>query len=228
MFKIVDLYDKREMDLIREIVENHTRTITSRPNLKLEEYHTCVDEETHTRIGNKKLRVITIESARLIENLDGTKRLLSDNPGYRIGEVLYNSKESESRPEFYFRLVRPDAPEDVGPPHCDYWFHDAFCTGWGMGNTIKYWIPIVTEPSLNGLFFYPDAPKYIPFKIQEKGGYRRPLIDMPIADLGSPVLPFPTTGQALKFRDDVLHAGAPNKGQFTRVSLEITLVSLPR
>lgn len=212
------------MNSIREIVLNHTQLITQCTTLQLEEYHSYVSDEKHKEIGDKKLRVLTRESAQIIENLAGTKRLLKENPMYRIGEVVYNSKEKEQRPEFYFRLVRPNKPGDVGPPHCDYWFDQAMGTGWGIGKTIKYWIPIITESGLNGLYFYPEAPNFVPFKVLENAGYKRPVIDMPIAELGNPILPSPASGQALKFRDDVLHAGAPNMGRYTRVSMEITLV----
>ena len=221
------IYNQSEMNSIREIVLKHVQLATQCTTLQLEEYHNYVSQEKHKEIGNKKLRVLTHESAQIIEDLDGTKRLLKENPGYRIGEVVYNSREKEQRSEFYFRLVRPNKPGDVGPPHCDYWFDEAMGTGWGIGNTIKYWIPIITESGLNGLYFYPEAPSFVPFKILEIEGLNRPVIDIPIAELGSPLLPSPSSGQALRFRDDVLHAGAPNRGRFTRVSMEITLVKSP-
>jgi len=223
-YKIVELYDQTELNSVREIVTSHTRTITNCRTLQLEQYHDFVDEQKHRTVGDKKLRVLTSESAQILENLGGTKRIFEENPGYSLGNIIYNSKEMEQRPEFYFRLVRPNRLGDVGPPHCDYWFHEAMGTGWSIGNTIKYWIPIVIESELNGLLFYPEAPTHVPFKILEKGGLKRPVIDIPITRLGSPILPALKLGQALKFNDNVLHAGAPNKGRFTRVSMEITLV----
>jgi len=227
MYQIIQLYTDEEIKFLRTMIEGHVKSMLDLRSLTLKNYHRDVNENQHKILSDKRMRVFHAHDAIEIEKFKGTQRLLENNPGYRIADIVYNSSEREPRPEFYFRLVRPGYPGDVGAPHCDFWFDAAMGTEWGIGNTIKLWIPIEIEPGLNGLFFFPDAPAQVPFTILEKDGFKRPQIGLPFESLGAPVLPCPLPGQALKFYDNVLHAGAPNKGSSTRVSIEITLIREP-
>jgi len=227
MYEIVELYTTTEVAFLRQAIENHVGDVLGLSSLTLKNYHLEVSEDQHKTLSDKRLRVFRECESKQIESLAGTRGLMANHPGYEISNVIHNSSEREARPQFYFRLVRPGHPDDVGLPHCDFWFDAAMGTGWGKGNTIKFWIPIEIEPGLNGLYFFPSAPPDVPFKILESGGFRRPQIATTLDSLGTPVLPCPAPGQALKFGDDVLHAGAPNRGTSTRVSIEITLVRGP-
>ena len=88
------------------------------------------------------------------------------------------------------------------------------------------WVPICQESGKNGLNFFPNAPDNVEFKIVEAApdsGIFKPVIN-DTRDLGYEHLAQPRVGEALRFDDTKLHAGAANKGAFTRVSIEITLV----
>jgi hypothetical protein len=224
MYGIVNLFSDTEFQRVTQIVESQTRVISGKKSLTLEKYHLVVNNGKHQEIGNKKLRVLNQRDASLLMSLPGTVELLSRFPNTTIGQVVYNSKERDTRPEFYFRLVRPRQRSDVGNPHCDFWFHEAEGNGWKKCSTTKVWIPLMFEPHKNSLCFFPDAPSEVPFRVEEINGFKRPRIDLPLGLLGEPYMPSLEKGQALLFRDDVLHAGPLNQGDSTRVSLEFTLV----
>ena len=80
----------------------------------------------------------------------------------------------------------------------------------------------------NGLSGFPDAPDDIKFKIVESypnSDLYRPVI-CDERELGPKILAEPSIGQALVFDDTQLHAGAPNEGNSTRVSIELTMITL--
>lgn len=193
-------------------------------NIDLKDYHQYVSDELHSLLSTKRKRVLDNDEAMQLLKLPSIQRLLANYPNYQICNVVYDSLSQEPRPQFYFRLVRPNHASDVGSPHCDFWFDEAMNTQWGRGNTIKFWIPVITEAGKNGLYFFPNAPRSVPFRITEKDGLRRPAIEIDADELGEPVLPCPEYGQAIVFDDDVMHCGALNTGSETRVSVEITLV----
>lgn len=222
-YEIIDIFTGSEFQTIKSLITDHVSQKLG-ISIDLPTYHRQVNNNGHLCMAPKSARVLTPGDSQKVLALSGTKSLLDSHPGYQIANVVYDSKKAEDRPEFYFRLVRPNQPGDIGTPHCDFWFDQAMGTNYGVGNTIKFWLPIVLDPGKNGLLFYPDAPKKVPFVILSQNGFNRPLIDCSLTQLGVPVLPHPNYGQAIKFDDDILHCGALNKGVATRVSMEITLV----
>lgn len=223
MFEIVDVFTLSEYGLLRELITQHVKKKVKDLD-SLPFYHEVADDETHSSLASKRARVLDAADANLIMTLPAIKNLLLLHPGCQISNVVYDSETQEDRPEFYIRLVRPGKIGDVGSPHCDFWFDEAMRTNYGRGNTLKFWVPIVMEHGKNGLLFYPCIDHDVPFSIKKAGGFRRPLINCDVSELGDPVLPQPDYGQAIKFADDILHCGAHNIGSTTRVSMEITLV----
>jgi hypothetical protein len=222
-FQIANVYEASEYKIIKYLITEHVRSRLG-TSIDLRTYHQQLNDSAHLCMAPKTARVLNRRNSEVILALPGTKKLLDSHPGYRFANVVYDSNSSEDRPEFYFRLVRPNQPSDIGTPHCDYWFDQAMGTNYGRNNTIKFWLPIVSDPGKNGLLFYPNAPQETPFVILTKDGCKRPMIDCPLSELGDPVLPQPAYGQAIKFDDEIVHCGALNVGSTTRVSMEITLV----
>ena len=223
IFEITDIFTTSEFQIIKSLIIEH---VSSRLgfSVDLSTYHQQAAETDHLSMAPKAARVLSPSDAQFILALSGIKRLLDNHPGYQVSNVVYDSNTVEDRPELYFRLVRPNQPGNIGSPHCDFWFDQAMGTNFGRGNTIKFWLPIVLDPGKNGLLFYPNAPKGIPFIIQTVNGFNRPCIDCEVSRLGDPVLPQPAYGQAIKFHDDIIHCGALNNGSKTRVGLEIALL----
>ena len=223
MFEVVDLFSPSEFELLQDLITQHVKKQVR--NLEdLSTYHEIASDEIHRSLACKKNRILNDKDAGRLFALPAIKNLLKDHPGYRVSNVVYDSKNRDERPEFYFRLVRPNKTSDIGTPHCDFWFDEATQTDFGRGNTIKLWIPIVIEHGKNGLLFYHCLADNVAYVITSDGGFRTPRINCEISELGDPILPQPNYGQAIKFYDDVMHCGALNVGSSTRVSMEITLV----
>lgn len=223
MFEIVNLFSPSEFDFLRDIISLHVKKRIETLN-SLATYHEIASDEIHLSLASKKERVLEDEDASQLFALPAIQNLLNGHPGYQVCNVVYDSNTRENRPQFYFRLVRPNKKGDIGTPHCDFWFDVAMQTKFGRGNTIKFWIPVIIDPGRNGLLFYPCAADNVPFTIIDDGGFRRPMIGCDISELGDPILPQPGYGQAIKFCDETLHCGALNIGSTTRVSMEITLI----
>jgi len=143
-------------------------------------------------------------------------------PTFGFAHVV-DERGFQERTEVYFRLVRPNKPCDVGMAHCDHWFHTQAGLAYEIGTTLKLWVSVSSEPGLNGLCFYPEA-NIEQLKLAFFEGQRA--IATQEAILGEAVLPNLSCGDALLFRDDVIHAGALNIGTKTRCSIEVTFIPL--
>jgi hypothetical protein len=127
--------------------------------------------------------------------------------------------------ELYWRIVRPNSLQDVGPLHADSWF-------WALSGKkysqdlrrIKIWIPLFTEPGVNGFKFIEGShlkKELFHYDSIEKDGKIKPAINGDFEHLseiynGDPGRPF-------IFNDDLIHGGAIG-GLSTRVSLEFTIL----
>jgi ectoine hydroxylase-related dioxygenase (phytanoyl-CoA dioxygenase family) len=83
-------------------------------------------------------------------------------------------------------------------------------------------VAITVEPQKSGLEFYPDLRTLSDVIYSDANGKLDCDRSQPV--LGNPFLASVNPGDALIFRDDVLHSGAVNQGSFTRSSIEITFV----
>lgn len=141
-----------------------------------------------------------------------------------FGEFLVSDEEEVGWEEFYWRIVRP-GNSDVGPLHADSWFWDA-----GHGKTpegrerVKVWLAIYCEKGRNGLRVIPGSHLRNDWRyhLVERDGFRKPQFDEEEDQLDIQVVPTdPADG--IIFHDRLIHGGAPNLGNTTRVSLEFTL-----
>lgn len=170
-----------------------------------------------------------------------TNRMLSeeDTFWFEACESIYNlrmkfncscisDEEYIGRSNYYWRLTRPIAKEDVGPIHRDEWF-------WILNNNfnadlrglkrIKVWIAIQTVPGKNGLLVQPYSHRR---QDLEWEGICTDSINKPILlthiDPSSMQLLDTPPGYGVIFHDKLLHGGALNQAVQCRCSIEFTML----
>jgi hypothetical protein len=141
-----------------------------------------------------------------------------------FGNFIISNEEGIELEEIYWRLVRPNKKEDVGPLHADSWFWD-LGHGKSDSNTIriKLWMPLYSEPGLNGFRYVSNSHLMnIKYVGEKRNGILKPkIIDdennfkIEVFD-GKP-------GEAIIFNDKLLHGGMVG-GSKTRVSIEFTIL----
>jgi hypothetical protein len=219
VFERLSLLDESDLCTIRTYVEERVQLITSKHITDLEYYHLS-HSEFHHLLAKKSAREFSHEVVSNILQLPSIRFLMSRFEGYSIDQVI-DENGIAKRPEIYFRIVRPNAVEDVGCPHMDTWYHQVAGLGHRSGTTYKVWISLSSEPGLSGLNFFPDADV---LNVHWTSRGSSILCDTRQTSLGKAYLPNVASGDCFIFRDDVLHVGALNRGNTTRVSAEITLV----
>ena len=128
----------------------------------------------------------------------------------------------------YWRLVRP-GNSDIGSIHADRWFVELGYYGEEIKDPsyerVKMWIAIYTKPGKNGLLVIPSSHRKLDWKWheEERYGLRKPVIDEDITELNVILLPT-EPGRAVVFHYDLLHGGAPNLADTTRISIEFNLL----
>lgn len=195
--------------------------------LGIANYHQISDRINHQRTWPKSNRVLPKDSVLQIKNLPFLTTLRREFGEFALSDI-YDTKQHIGHEEVYWRLVRPQQASDVGPLHKDRWFHGAFNGGYGMFPddevTLKIWIPIFCEPGKSGLRLLAGSHlKEWKYHIEVTDGVPRPVPDEDLSNLGAELIPT-EPGNILLFHENVLHGGALNSGNSTRVSVEITMV----
>jgi hypothetical protein len=219
---IQSLLSYEEVNFIKGLIRNQIETVCSTSLPHLEMYH-LLSPSIHVEfMSRKSSRIFNPRAVEELTNRPFFKSLQTRFDKYKISNIVSEGGR-EDAPEIYFRLVRPNKLQDVGDPHCDHWSHSAYGIDYGgVGSTWKVWIAIVSEEYKNGLEIFPNAVDQglIPWEFRDG----RILCDRTRPELGIPQLQRTGAGDAVIFRDDVLHAGAHNFGSTTRVSVEITFI----
>jgi hypothetical protein len=196
-------------------------------HIDVSQYHTLAHLVDHSATWPKKNRVLPRADAQAILGFDFVARLRAELGRFSVSDVVYGTHVEHDTPEVYWRLVRPGMASDIGPIHADKWFHEIIGDDYGIpadAVTVKLWIAVFCEPGRNGLLVVPRshtrAWRYdrIPTASGEK-----PVIAEDVESLGAVLVPT-EPGTILAFNDRLLHGGAVNGGDATRVSAEITLV----
>lgn len=104
----------------------------------------------HAATFTKERRLLPPFDVGLVKRLPFMRKLLNALGGFKLSNVVIDGKQQE-REEIYWRIVRPNHPEDVGPAHRDREFHERDGMHAG-GQTVKCWIPLWCEPAC-GLCF---------------------------------------------------------------------------
>ena len=195
----------------------------SKNNIDINEYHLISPDLKHAAMWSKTARVLPASF------LNWFKKSPFFNTLKEIfGLFEISDEENLGWPNIYWRLVRPNEPSDIGPMHRDAWF-------WELNNNfplpvfpfhrVKVWIPIYVEPGSNGLLVerFSQTRTDIRWDGEERHGINKPVLLMNADEL-KPILVETIPGQAVVFNDLLLHGGALNKGELSRVSLEFTML----
>ncbi len=205
----------------QRIIEFAPQRLADYSDAGMTEYHK-VPTLDHVRMWPKAERTLTPIMAQQTQEMPFFRRL---SKLFNVTSV--SDEESFGHPEFYWRLVRPNQATDIGPLHADRWFWDLmpdFVRKREIpegSRRIKVWLPIYAEPGRNGLLVLESShlESWL-YDVVEREGVRKPsLIGEPEMKL-LPAAP----GDAVIFHDELIHGGALNAGERTRVSLEFTLV----
>ncbi len=180
-------------------------------------YHELAHLIDHGSAWGKEARIFSKEVSEKIRKMTLIKSLEK-----AFGPIEIVDEENVGYEEIDWRLVRPNQPSDVGPMHADVWFRRL---GHGVNppagqKAIKIWVALCCESGLNGLMIVPDSQKTEwRYHGEFRHGFVKPQIDEDQQSLNS-ILLDTNPGDAVVFHEKLLHAGAVNKGKFTRVSME--------
>jgi hypothetical protein len=216
---------ERISQLIKQrLIENAHRFSTATADriaaLPLDQYHLAADPRDHPKLLSKLGRIMPASAVNEIKQMS-----FFDYARDVFGPFYLSDEEDIGHEQICFRIVRPGRREDVGSLHRDSWFWDYFdfAVPDGISRT-KVWVPVCGEPDKSGLLLAPGSHR-------RPGGFRTETIDgklafIPEVDartldlhryLGRP-------GDPVLFNYDVLHVGALNRGEQSRVSFEITIM----
>lgn len=188
-------------------------------NIGIDRYHTLSERIEHKSTWNKINRILPPSDVEQIKNLSVYKALKKC-----FGDKCFVSgEEGIGWEEVYWRLIRPGS-EDISPVHADSWF-------WELGHgaipknykRVKVWIPLYNEAGLNGLQVLPfsQVNNQFSYKGVFVDGMIKPrIVSMPSKSKMKVVNT--QDGEALIFHDNLIHGGAINTSDKTRVSLEFT------
>ncbi len=194
-------------------------------NLEIDNYHLISHLIDHNTAWPKLARCFSKSNVEIIKKSDFFNSLRSIFGPVSISKLTYGKYCDPSREEIYWRLVRPNTPEDVGALHADSWFHAAL-NSYGIAipensRTVKVWVPIFCEPGNNGLLVVDNSHhRDWSYDIVVSSNMSYPRLNEKV----NPKLLSTPPGRAIIFGDKLIHGGAINLGSTTRVSVEITLI----
>lgn len=191
----------------------------------LEYYHLAdFNNFDHAKIWGKNARVLGPNFVKWFKKSRFWQKLV-----VLFGDIEISDEDRYGWPNIYWRLVRPYVKSDVGPLHRDSWFwelnKDTFLTPEYPFKRIKVWIPIIIEEGKNGLLVSPKSHQRfdIEWHGEHKQGKMKPILDTELSSINT-ILLDTKPAQAVIFDDDLMHGGALNNGDTTRVSIEFTIL----
>jgi len=221
-YEVVSLFTDNDLSIIQEMIANSVSKslidgLTFDRVLKLSK------SELAPILRNKELRMLSAEQIGQLKNTASFKKLCSSHYGCSLAKATHPLFGQIDSPEIYFRIVPPGEGGAKELGHIDWWYDDLYDIKLDQRPKFKVWIAIHTEPGLNGLLLKKVNPNEFQFQtIRTDFGPRPLLVDPPNQDFYE--FPEITPGQAIIFEsNNVLHLGAPNKGCFNRISLEISI-----
>lgn len=225
-----------ELEVFRQHINQHWLEVIdgTHPELTKEaqaygiaNYHQISDRMDHNKLWSKRNRVLPQSSVDCIKSLPFITQLKKEFGEFSISDI-YDTQQHHGKEEIYWRLVRPNRQNDVGSLHRDSWFHDSFNGGYGMfpegTTTVKVWIPIYCEPGKSGLALVAGSHlREWNYHFETMNGAAKPILDEDPSTIDAKLIPT-EPGNMLIFNENVLHGGVVNRGEKTRVSVEITMV----
>jgi hypothetical protein len=217
-----------DLALIRELIEQQwldhlsraaPQQVTAFAEVGCARYHELAHTVDHGSVWPKTARLLPADAVAAFRTTSFFRQLVAE-----FGEFPISDEDDIGWEEVYWRLVRPNAANDIGPLHADQWF-------WDLGTAVvpkdvqrvKCWMAIITEPNRNGLIVVPGSHlQDWRFHGETRHGSLKPQIDEDEAQFELHLLRL-APGGATVFHDKLLHRGALNEGNTTRVSLEFTM-----
>lgn len=210
------LIEAHWLAVLRQHAPEHAETFAE---VGLARYHEQAHLVDHASIWPKRARILAAAAVAEIRALPFMRKLAEE-----LGSFEISDEDDVGWEEIYFRLVRPQQDGDIGPLHADRWFWDL---GHGVtppgAERIKVWVAVVCEPGRNGLRLVPGSHRRTwRYHGEERHGMMKPQLDEDERQLNPILLPT-RPGDAVVFNDGLLHGGAYNSGETTRVSFEFTM-----
>lgn len=186
-------------------------------------YHLIKSQAKHGSNWVKTNRLLNEADSEWFENSNSIANLRS-----RLGAIRISDEECIGRSNYYWRMTRPMAYDDVGPVHRDEWF-------WILNNNfnedlkglkrVKIWIAIQVIPGKNGLLVEPGSQKRedLEWEGRSAGNIIKPVL-LTDLDPKSMVLLDTLPGFGVIFDDKLLHGGALNQAEQCRCSIEFTML----
>ena len=174
----------------------------------------------HKRIWTRNNRIASDKLIYYLKNKSLIFKILKKE----FGDVKFSQKVDKKNPDSYWRLVRPNKFNDVGPIHADEWFWEANKWKFPKNKKIfKVWM-LLSNNLDKGLCVIPSShiKKNWIYKKVHKDGIFKPIFNKvknsyKIKNLNTP------KGKILIFNYGLLHSGLINKSDETRISLEFSL-----
>ncbi len=224
----IKLSDK-EIEVVQKLIHQHALTLVEKyypehlslfsktPMNMFHQHDQLID---HKLIWTKKNRVFPTFYTNQIKQLPFFAKVKEI-----FGPIGIANEEDLYPEEIYWRFVRPNQENDVGPIHADKWF-------WDLGHgkmpegyfRLKMWIPIWCDKGGNGLRIVPYSHhnNYQCDKVFRDGMYK-PMFDEKKHNLNLVALQN-NPGESIIFHDRLLHGGCVNRGTNSRVSIEFTML----
>jgi hypothetical protein len=190
--------------------------------LGMEHYHQLAHLLDHQTAWHTATRVLTRDAVTRIKELNFFKQLQSF-----FGNIEIADEAKFGWDNMLWRLVRP-GNTDCASIHADRWFWD-LARDWHVPDypheRLNVWIAIHTAVGKNGLLVVPESQKRTDWRwhTEERYGQQKPVIDEDLDKLNLKLLPM-APGDGVVFHHNLLHGGAPNLADTTRVSLEFTIL----
>lgn len=185
----------------------------------LARYHELAVLLDHSSVWPKRSRILPPAAVDEIRQTTLFRAL-----EHEFGPFQISDEDEVGWEEIYWRLVRPNAPSDVGPLHADRWFWelDKMFTPDDV-ERVKVWVAVVTESGQNGLEVVKGSHQQDwRWHGEERFGRLKPQIDENVSQMDAELIDT-KPGDAIVFHDSLLHGGVLNRATTTRVSFECTL-----
>ena len=226
--------EKLELDFIRRSIQEQwlyriqiedPKLVSKiiKENISMSQYHLISMYLDHEKIWNKTSRILSSSFVDWFLKTNFIKELENE-----FGSFQVSDEDDLGWPNIYWRLVRPNQKKDVGPIHRDSWF-------WELNQTfprpnypfkrIKVWVPIFIELGLNGLLVEEFSQKRQDIKWvgESRHGIQKPVLLTTDEEIDAKLV-MVKEGQSIVFNDNLLHGGAINRGETSRVSIEFTIM----
>ncbi len=98
----------------------------------------------HAAIFTKWQRLFRVDDVAVVKHMGFYADIRGMLGPFTLSDVVVDGVVQPGREEVYWRIVRPNCPDDVGPAHCDREFHERDGMHFGK-ETVKIWIPLWCE-----------------------------------------------------------------------------------